>query len=330
MRALVLAALVACSKQESAPDSGPIDAGPESFASQYAHAVCDSIGDCCAQNHFKLDRSNCVAVVEGEEQLRVNGAAASGLSIDSGTVERCLAEARATFQACPTSDWKTAQAKLQRACHVWSLPGNKPIGASCTDSTECATNTGCDFVDCSETCICHHEAGPGSCASKTSDVLDCPRAIDEDYTFFNVFTHAQNVYPTSEKWYCDIFNDAGPTCTPTDPLGTPCDPSTAIGSYVPSCGGATCDKTTKTCTRAPIGAPCGRTIDTYCVDGAFCDYPSYTCQVQHKTGEPCGGEFPAASCTGNFCDYDVPAPKNAVGQCLTSPFAPFYVCGALP
>lgn len=330
MRALVLLALVACSKQAITPDSGPVEAGPESFASQYAHAVCDSIEGCCTKNHFKLDRSTCLAVVEGEMQLRANARAAAGNAIDSGAVARCVAEARATFQACPTNDWSTAQAKLQRACDVWSLPGTKPIGALCTSSSECAPNSGCDSVDCSGNCVCHHEAGPGSCANKTTDILDCPRALDEVYLFFNVFTHSLYGSETSQAWYCDIFNDAGPTCTPTDPLGAPCDPFTAIGGYVPSCGGATCDETTKTCTRAAIGKPCGRSTSTYCVTGAFCDYPSNTCQPQRGPGEFCRGEYPAASCTGHFCDHDVPAPKEEFGRCLASPFAPFYVCGSIP
>ncbi len=339
MRALVLLVLVACSKQATAPDSGPVDAGPESFASQYAHAICDSIEGCCAKNHFKLDRSTCLAIVEGEEQLRVNAAAAAGKPIDSGAVVRCLAEARATFQACPTDDWFAAQAKLVGACDLWSEveAGTLPPGASCGLDSEC-NPAGCDTVRCDWTgsqlaCACHHAPSDGKPCWKYGgpDIWDCTYGPEELATQFFLWRGFWYRRPTQWSWYCDYKADGGPACAKSLPVGATCDPLTATGRYVPACGGANCDPM-KTCSYAPLGATCGymaMATLVYCAPGLYCDYPSQTCQVKRQTGEACSqADYVGQGCASGFCDEDI-HPDGGMGQCIVSPFAPFYVCGSL-
>lgn len=336
MRPLFLILLVGCGTQKKVvPDSGPVGDAGDPFASQYARAVCDSIEGCCQKNHFKLARSTCLTVVAGEEQQRINEAAARGKQVIPGAMDRCLAETRATFQACPTTDWVAAQAKLLAACDLWSVAmeggtGTKPPGASCTTSEECSL-AGCSSGGCfgqtgSKQCVCHHPPVEGKPCSGP-EVWDCIRTPDGSGETFTLFRGWWFQQPTRWSLYCDIAADGGPTCAPTLPVGSTCDPLTATAAWVPACGGATCDAM-KACSFAPVGAPCGHASGTHCDEGLYCDLDQ-TCQAKRPTGEPCGrAEFTGRGCTGDFCDHDV-HPDGGIGQCVASPFAPFYVCGAL-
>lgn len=319
-RALLLIGCLGCSTTPTTPDAGPADAGPETFASQYARAVCDSIEGCCTKNHFKLDHASCLAVVAGEREERDDGRVP-----DPDRAAKCLAEVRSTFQACPTDDWEAAQQRLLDACNLW--PTQVDAGAYCNSASDCPT-AGCDWVTCDIWCTCHHKPIPGSPCTET---VDCPRNNELLIPRWQVFRSPRYPgWPLQWSMYCDIAVDGG-TCLPTSPLGAACEPLTAVGGYVPSCGGAACDKTTKTCTHSPVGSACPMGFDRgTCAPDAYCANPAKTCQPRADTGEACPPmEYgPGAGCRSGICDYDVQV-NGGYGRCLASPFAPFYVCGAL-
>jgi len=215
MKWLALVAVCACSTPKAL-----VDAGPESFASQYARAICDSIEGCCAKNRLKLDRASCIAVVEGEEQARMNEETALGNQVNAEAAARCLGELRATFAACPIDDWEVAQKRVLRACDVWTPPaepGTKSPGESCKTSDECSP-IGCDEASCEEWamdratgerhCTCHHQPAAGMPCEfyggvfAGPNVWDCP---ENGYVMGSFYVFRRLQYPQDlSAWssYC--------------------------------------------------------------------------------------------------------------------------------
>lgn len=325
----MLALLDGCSTPSSVPDAG-VDAGAESFALQYAHTVCDSIGDCCAINGWKLDRASCMAVVAGEQQEQINRAVGRGESVHADRMAGCLAAARTTFRACPTTDWRAAQTRLLDACDVWSVApaGSVPPGGACATYADCSS-AGCDNASCSDVdagrCTCGHLGMAGSpCnASSGSDYWFCNES--DTYLSFRIFQGiAGTKGPATWSLYCPFPTDGGTVCTPVSAIGDPCNPGDAMGRTVQYCGGAACGATHTCEPFVSAGGACNLLETLRCDPASFCEVPSFLCVPKRGAGGSCGGSalYGGGECLSGFCDY--PAKR-----CVTSPFAPLYVCGAI-
>lgn len=264
--ALMCAALAACGGTVApVPDA----ALPETFAHQYARALCDNLGGCCAANSLRHDPRACLPVVEAEMQESVVEARIRGLDFHEDLVEGCL-RAIATFARTCTQDGDVFRPHWVPECgRIFS--SSAPLGATCESDLQCAS------ARCGSS---------GTCVSLVPEEgQPCP--IDWDCSAFPLTLRC---------------NPASHTCAPLVPAGGRCDP----GWHAACVAEAYCSYNTDRCTpRAGVGANCATEYyypyGSACVVDAWCDPSSSTCQPLRQVGEPCTGY---EQCAQHVCDGD--------------------------
>jgi hypothetical protein len=236
----VLAA-AACGDSSTTGTSEPID----QYATRYAHAACDELEKCCAENGLSpYDQGNCLLGGAAFVQGGVDGAKAAGAAFDQKAADDCITAVTALTKQCksPASD------PIGTAACGRVFNGAKRPGEACSKDLDCSSTT-----DGTRSC---YKKKPND-ATGTCITRKVPAAVGDKCAITNN-DPVPNVLAGCDAsgLYCDL---AG-TCQPRVSIGGKCGALLPCNKENYCSGDGTCAAALAT------GATC--TLDTECASGA--------------------------------------------------------------
>jgi hypothetical protein len=266
----------------------PNDVTESEYVSLLSTMACATLGNCCPSWGYQYNETNCRAayVALGNSDHGTN------VVYDSAMATACLK----AFQTAPPT---CASTKIAACNDVYR--GTLPLGASCSNSGECAPSGGLD-TECEPSdniCTVTVEGKSGSTCDQT-----CMSELDSPGVAYCSTGMSSNEYPTANTHvscardnglYCDTITNR---CANLGTQGSACSGhmQCALGFFCRVTGSSgTCQP------RVSIGQPCPN--DAYqCATGSYCDATDNTCRAPKVAGASCSSTSECkGSCTDNIC-----------------------------
>src|SRR6185503_2455030 len=110
----------------------------------FVEKVCGAIGNCCSQNGFSAEYANCnsaTAAAAFQADFEKTRARHPEATYDPQRAGNCFAKLAAALSTCSTKSSPLDDDADQDCDGVYR--GAKPVGGSCTSSTDCALGLKC-------------------------------------------------------------------------------------------------------------------------------------------------------------------------------------------
>jgi len=249
---LVCVLATACGDSSATGTGEPID----QYASRYAHAACDDLERCCAENGIgPYDKGNCLLGGAAFVQQGVERAKAAGATFDQKAADDCVTAVTALTKQCksPESD------PIGTSACGRVFNGSKRPGEPCGKDLDCASTT-----EGRGACYKKKANDPtGTCITRKVPAAVGDRcAITNDDPIPNVLAGCG-----ASRLYCDL----GGTCQKPVALGGTC------GVILPCNTQSYCNADMVCAAALATGATC--TADKECASGAC---------VKSKDARKCG------------------------------------------
>lgn len=272
----------------------------EDFVTAYAHALCDDLARCCADNAIGFDLNACLAVAIGRAQSSyVNPGKSAGLTYDPAAAGECVARTRKATQACA---WTTEDARIGNYSCSKVYVGTKKPGEACEEQNDCASSPE-GIVTCTPWSIPTGDGGRVEGQQCTLLRRAASRGDSCDYSGPDHPSALADCFtPEGDALLCDATTK---TCQPPAPIGATC----SYGSYCTD--DAYCTATSSSapglCARKlGVGQACAD--NTQCEPQLWCD-TSEVCAARKPPGAAC--EY-SAECASRYCSKSK-CLSNAVG-----------------